>query len=254
MLEKSALFWSFALSPRLPGPRRGFTLVELLVVIAIIGVLVALLLPAVQAAREASRRARCQNNMRQLGIALQNYHDTFRRFPPAGTNSNETSWTAHILPFIERKDLYDLFNFSAGGYTSGTNQAGRNAVALNRVDAFLCPSSPVTKQLQGAPHFENTGEIINGEMPYTAHYYGIQGPTGANLAGGTYGINTAGSHGGQATQGIFQCDGNIRMAEVTDGTSTTFLLGEYSWYNRQTGTRYRSWMRGCDGGAIQPGP
>src|SRR6187401_3085395 len=91
---------------------RGFTLVELLVVIAIIGVLVALLLPAVQAAREAARRMSCQNNLKQLGLACHNYADIVGVLPPAGTSSNEFSWCVHILPFIEQKNLYDQFNFN----------------------------------------------------------------------------------------------------------------------------------------------
>ena len=91
----------------LPGRRSGFTLVELLVVIAIIGVLVALLLPAVQAAREAARRMNCQNNMRQLGLGAHNYHDVIGVFPSAGISSNETSWNVHILPYIEQGNLFN---------------------------------------------------------------------------------------------------------------------------------------------------
>src|ERR1700704_1333018 len=108
----------FAMTPRSLSHRRGFTLVELLVVIAIIGVLVALLLPAVQAAREAARRIKCQNNLKQIGIGLHNYHDTIGCFPPGATKSNTTSWHVHVLPFMEQKNLYDQFDFSAGAYTS----------------------------------------------------------------------------------------------------------------------------------------
>lgn len=226
--------------------RRGFTLVELLVVIAIIGVLVALLLPAVQAAREAARRMKCQNNLKQVGLALQNYHDVFNILPPGGVSTNETSWTVFILPFMEQKNLYEQFNFNAGAYTSGTNQVGRNALALNKIDAYLCPSSPLVKMLLNPPNHVESPEVVSGVVPYTSHYYGIMGPTGTSSTGGTYSINTAGSHGGYATTGMFPfCNTSVRFAEVTDGLSNTLTVGEISWVNTQTGTRYRSWMRGC---------
>lgn len=92
---------------------RGFTLVELLVVIAIIGILIALLLPAVQAAREAARRAQCTNNLKQLGLGLQNYHDTYRVFPFG--NQNSYAWTVRLLPFIEQKPLWDQINQGNSG-------------------------------------------------------------------------------------------------------------------------------------------
>src|SRR6059036_1967376 len=98
--------------------RSAFTLVELLVVIAIIGVLVALLLPAVQAAREAARRAQCSNNLKQLSLALHNYENTHNTLPPAGIDSNQMSWTVLLLPFFEQQALYDQFNFNKGSWNS----------------------------------------------------------------------------------------------------------------------------------------
>jgi prepilin-type N-terminal cleavage/methylation domain-containing protein len=229
-----------------PYSRHGFTLVELLVVIAIIGVLVALLLPAVQAAREAARRTQCQNNMRQLGIAAHNYHDVVGVFPSAGTSSNEFSWNVHILPFIEQKNLYDQFDFNKGLYTSGgANQTGKNGLALNKVDAFLCPASPVKRQMLSAPHNVYATEVVNGQPPYTSHYYGVQGPKGASLGGGTYTATGNTTHGAFSIHGIMQCDGKVRFAQVTDGASNTFIFGELSWTSQTVGTRYRSWVRGC---------
>jgi type II secretory pathway pseudopilin PulG len=88
------------------------------VVIAIIGVLVALLLPAVQAAREAARRMSCSNNLKQLSLALHNYEDTHKTFPPSGIDSNQMSWVVLLLPFFEQKSLYDQFNFNKGSWNS----------------------------------------------------------------------------------------------------------------------------------------
>lgn len=119
--------------------RRAFTLVELLVVIAIIGILIALLLPAVQAARESARRTECTNKLKQLGLANQNYESTYKRFPPGSVNLAGTSanWShiARILPFLEQEGLHELIDFSKG---PGNNPAAAATV----VRQFLCPSDP----------------------------------------------------------------------------------------------------------------
>src|SRR3954468_7057678 len=135
--------------------RRGFTLVELLVVIAIIGILVALLLPAVQAARESARRSQCVNNLKQLVLGIHNHHDTIRRLPPGGamdqppfgtdlpTGSNRwgSSWMVYILPYIEQQSLYQQWQFTG---QSGAFNANNNAAAKGFVNkGFLCPSSPM---------------------------------------------------------------------------------------------------------------
>src|SRR3954470_16964481 len=94
-----------------PSRRRGFTLIELLVVIAIIGVLIALLLPAVQQAREAARRAQCSNNLKQLGLGLHNYHDAFKCFPPGSVVDKFWGWQSLLLPYMEQNQTYDGLNF-----------------------------------------------------------------------------------------------------------------------------------------------
>ncbi len=220
---------------RSPGKaKRAFTLVELLVVIAIIGILIALLLPAVQAAREAARRSQCTNNLKQLALALHNYHDTYQCFPPGGWSSrNQLGWTVHILPYIEQQPLYDQFNQSAG-----TGYGANNGPTVNRVDAFLCPSG---RKIYGS-------ETVGTQQTYATHYYGVMGPQGINpvtsaVYGGPNDNVSAGSnhHGGFANQGILYANSWIRMAEILDGTSNTFIVGEISWEDANC---YRAWHRG----------
>src|SRR5262245_22393651 len=117
--------------------RRAFTLVELLVVIAIIGVLVALLLPAVQAAREAARRMRCSNNLKQLSLGLHNYEDVHKTLPPAGINTNQMSWLVLVLPYIEQTNLYDRFNFNAGAWNANNRIT---IVKRVKIPIINCPS------------------------------------------------------------------------------------------------------------------
>jgi prepilin-type N-terminal cleavage/methylation domain-containing protein/prepilin-type processing-associated H-X9-DG protein len=125
--------------------RRAFTLVELLVVIAIIGVLVALLLPAVQAARESARRMQCSNNLKQIGIGLHNYHDTVRHLPPGGfwfgtdTASYRGSIMVHLLPFVEQKNLFDLFNFNQAT-DNQTYPGTTRLLASTIVKSYVCPT------------------------------------------------------------------------------------------------------------------
>ena len=135
--------------------RPAFTLVELLVVIAIIGILVGLLLPAVQAAREAARRMQCSNNLKQLGLALHNYHDTFRQFPinysmsPAGPNggggnsgdgnSRQCAWMGMILPQIEQGNLYAQVNWNVGLKVNGA-PSPNVVIAQTLIPAYRCPS------------------------------------------------------------------------------------------------------------------
>ena len=115
------------------GRTRGFTLVELLVVIAIIGILVALLLPAIQAAREAARRTQCTNNLKQINLGLNNYHDTFRIFPPGAWNyanrGNGLAWTVFILPFLEQQTVYEEFEFGRNSWNNFNHRPGLNLIS-----------------------------------------------------------------------------------------------------------------------------
>ncbi len=190
----------------LSGRRRAFTLIELLVVIAIIAILVALLLPAVQQAREAARRTQCKNNLKQLGIALHNYHDTYTCFPPAHIRTQSaapatgaiTGWrgfSVHsmLLPYIEQANLYQSIDFN-----TYFDQANNTVARRTRITAFLCPSDT---PYRGADQGNNS-------------YPGSMGP---NL--GQY-VNI------NLRNGIFNFDVVTRMRDVRDGTSNTVAFGE----------------------------
>lgn len=196
--------------------RHGFTLVELLVVIAIIGILVALLLPAVQAAREAARRMQCSNHLRQLGLALHNYLDTHREtFPMNRTGKTAQNWSAlsMISPYVEQANLYNRLDFSGYPYTvtigtGVTYDAGTNhEVAKIVVSVFLCPSDP--------------GGVIDVDGLAPTNYLFNVGS----------GLVNRGSISIDATTGLgpdgiaFQAS-RVRLADLIDGTSNTVAIGE----------------------------
>ena len=210
--------------------RRGFTLIELLVVIAIIAILIALLLPAVQQAREAARRTQCKNNLKQIGLALHNYHDIYLCFPPGADNKTQgLSWLYSILPQIEQGNLFDQFDHGNTFHSS----VNRPLVRKDPVNAYLCPSS-------------NEVKADDNNQDYTTHYYGVMGPTGINATTGVaYKENTNGPHGGFSKEGMFYFAEVRLIRDMSDGTAHTLAVGEISWNDRNgKSTRYRAWTRG----------
>jgi prepilin-type N-terminal cleavage/methylation domain-containing protein/prepilin-type processing-associated H-X9-DG protein len=241
--------------------RAAFTLVELLVVIAIIGILVGLLLPAVQAAREAARRMQCSNNVKQLGLAFHNYHDTHRSFPinfaertrpgfggggPAISNTGK-SWLQMILPQIEQGNMFNRINFVAGLDPAAPNGFDPAAVTQNRqiantvVSSFLCPSDGENEdgRLDGRSDSPQNLQEVWAVTNYKAC-------AGNNWGWGTFAYNhPSGNNNGLNDGNGVLCSNQAdtfratKMGSVTDGTSNTFFIGEALpawtrwnwWYN-----------------------
>ncbi|HOM15791.1 MAG TPA: DUF1559 domain-containing protein, partial [Thermoguttaceae bacterium] len=252
------------MAPQLPGRRsnafgpglHGFTLVELLVVIAIIGILIALLLPAVQAAREAARRMQCSNNLKQIGLALHNYHAALRSFPPAGIGYGWCTYPEQgaapivlnangllmLLPYLEQQPLYDKYDrrqcacnamygntgccspCTATGILAGDAVAsGNGAVVSTRLSVFSCPSD------NGDPY-----------LPADSPHYGIKPGSGLRGAKTNYDFSTSYRYDCRAwakesptTRRIFGEDTGTRIADILDGTANTIAMAEtlYDVYN-----------------------
>jgi len=215
-------------------------------VIAIIGVLVALLLPAVQAAREAARRMQCTNHLKQMGLALHNYHSALKTFPPGSLVVNQLSWRVFILPYLEQQNLHDKFSFAAGAFNGGANLEGPNKSvhALTKVPGYQCPSA--TREFASDP---SSTLLSPTRQTYNAHYYGVAGPVGVNpVTGAAYPVDsTPGTFGGFAEGGILYRDSNVSIAAVRDGTSKTLIIGEMAVQNFGD-TWTPAWSGGGDGG------
>jgi prepilin-type N-terminal cleavage/methylation domain-containing protein/prepilin-type processing-associated H-X9-DG protein len=214
-----------------PSDRGGFTLIELLVVIAIIAVLIALLLPAVQAAREAARRIQCVNNLKQFGLAIQNYHDANGALPPTGMRYVVTpsvqnqSLKVRILAFIEQQPLYNAVNFCFGMSTDNAGSATDDPLGVNttiqvaQVAVFNCPSD--SNIPNPAYNYSNYANTLGG----------YPGFSGGNFNGPAYYIGTM-----VTSAGIPICPsgtnvstgGAISLSSITDGTSNTAIFSEVS--------------------------
>ncbi len=197
--------------------RRGFTLVELLVVIAIIGILVGLLLPAVQAAREAARRMQCQNNLKQLGLAMHMHHDTYRAFPyvRSGGGTNRHTWAMLLLPFLEQGNLFQTYKSAISGVsvTDGfNNHTSTNPIMVaarqTQLTMYFCPSrrspvslSPIT-----------TGSTVLG-VP-------------SDYAACTGNSSTVPTNGGFMMVNSNHMRAMLNFRDLTDGSTNTILIGE----------------------------
>jgi prepilin-type N-terminal cleavage/methylation domain-containing protein/prepilin-type processing-associated H-X9-DG protein len=232
--------------PLLPRRRAGFTLIELLVVIAIIAVLISLLLPAVQSAREAARRAQCVNNMKQLGLAAHNYLDVHGVLPmgsygiqPPGDASNtacangrhEVSALVQLLPFYEQAQTYNAYN--ANVHYAGNDAASSSNLTLSGVgvNTLWCPSDPA---ITGATYDLYYWDLSDGRQ-WLMHYTSYKGNAGTYDAPGRYDCPYYADSSCPFSQiqaqgnGVFNFYSKTSIASITDGTSNTFLFGEAAW-------------------------
>lgn len=196
---------------------RGFTLIELLVVIAIIAILIALLLPAVQQAREAARRTQCKNNMKQLGLAMHNYHDVYQTFPYGLWDDDSYGWGTFLLPYLDQANVYSQINFdfhidpphpgtAYGADLEGGKTAITGAIIDQPLTAFMCPSSPIPAR-------------YNGTDPAKSDYLASTGTDDGGIFV-------------RVVELLGRQDTITSIRDITDGTSNTIALGEAAWHSQ----------------------
>jgi prepilin-type N-terminal cleavage/methylation domain-containing protein len=259
---------------RAVSQRAGFTLVELLVVIAIIGVLVALLLPAVQAARESARRSTCTNNLRQFGLAAHNYESTYKVLPPGSSGGGYVninsfaapwadpqraccpwghySWSAIILPFVEQQALYDSIRFDRLAYARTIPEHANGAQAATSIsdrgpagDILNEPASRTMPKIFMCPSARVVVAVRKEHKDYA-------------INGGSTGCCPERNNGTNATlNGIANAINGVRLAEITDGTTNTFLFLEashfknHSWLPALQGSNHFLWVHHASQGYVQ---
>jgi prepilin-type N-terminal cleavage/methylation domain-containing protein/prepilin-type processing-associated H-X9-DG protein len=217
--------------------RRAFTLIELLVVIAIIAVLIGLLLPAVQKVRDAAARMSCSNNLKQVGLGLQSYHDAQKQFPPGynsgyDANGNDTGpgwgWAAYLLPYVEQDNLYRQINLAL------PIENAANAIArVQVIKTYLCPADAVPASVSVGPR------SASGQLAATT----------CTVAPANYIGNFGFSEPGVDGEGLFFRGSAVRITDITDGTSSTLAAGERSF-------RYAdaTWAGSVTGAQLAPDP
>ncbi len=238
------------------GRRSGFTLIELLVVIAIIAILIALLLPAVQQAREAARRTQCRNNLKQIGLALHNYHDTYNIFPPGAlamshagvpykpgdAEPNRTAvagswgWSTFLLPYIDQAPLYNALAPNGNNFPLTPT-----ALTMTILPAYLCPTDPSGNIVTSLAMGGTAGGLGHAKLSYPAIY----GSTGVDYV----------QKSAITTQGIFWYNSAVRIRDITDGTSNSLMLTERIWDGGDSETRRGAiWAGKCPGASATGDP
>lgn len=224
--------------------RTGFTLIELLVVIAIIAVLIALLLPAVQQARESARRTQCKNNLKQIGLALQNHHDTYGRFPPGcamdqipfGTSTNTgngagwgSSWMVYLLPYEDQANIFSKWQFTGSSGAFNANNTG--LITGITIPGYMCPSSPLPVM------------SVNVANVTAAHYVAISGisddPLIPNFTETR--VNNLQNGGKTSGGGVLFPNSQVTFKDLTDGSTNVVAVSEHANYIVDTGGTKRDW-------------
>jgi len=224
-----------------PSKRRAFTLIELLVVIAIIAVLIGLLLPAVQKVREAASRMQCGNNLKQMGLAIHNYHDVNKALPPSRVGPQHATWFVVILPYMEQNALYNQWNLADNYYEQ--SPLVQNAF----VKAYLCPSRRST------PMPSTQFEVSSTGIPDSAQHPGTQGDYACN--GGQFynaivdhplcrGAMCYASAQVNGSEQVTSSQSQTALKDITDGTSQTFLVGEKHSVQSKWGQSGPTWGEG----------
>jgi prepilin-type N-terminal cleavage/methylation domain-containing protein/prepilin-type processing-associated H-X9-DG protein len=221
--------------------RQGFTIIELLVVIAIIAVLIALLLPAVQSAREAARRAQCANNLKQIGLAMLNYHDTVGTLPPGRKGWGWGTWQMFVLPYLEQQPLYNAYNQLGDSLNDVTLDSlllymgpANDTVTTRRLAVFTCPTDSPNAPLEDVTSHNYGCNYGNTDI------YADPSLNGVRFGGAPFGdIGADPTHPNSGTR-------SVGLAQITDGTSRTLLAAElvqgqgadlrgFTWYGPNSG-------------------